>query len=105
MCIRDSYQTAYLKCHYPRQYMAALLSSVLDSSSKISEYIADCRENGIAVLPPDINESEDSFTVAGENIRFGLAAVKNIGRGFIRAVSQERRQGGRFTSFQNFCSR
>jgi DNA polymerase-3 subunit alpha len=100
-----SYQTAYLKCYFPRAYMAALLSSVLDNSTKISEYIADCRENGIRLLPPDINESEDGFTVSGMNIRFGLAAVKNIGRSFIRSVSQERRENGLFTSFDDFCSR
>lgn len=76
-----SYQTAYLKCHFPRQYMAALMTSVLDSAAKISEYIAECKSMGISVLPPDINESEDQFTVVEEGIRFGLAAVKNIGRG------------------------
>lgn len=100
-----SYQTAYLKCHYPRQYMAALLSSVLDNTTKISEYIAECRENGIKLLPPDINESDDGFTVSGENIRYGLAAVKNIGRGFIRSMVSERENGGPFTSFDDFCSR
>ena len=70
-----SYQTAYLKCHYPRQYMAALMTSVLDSAMKISGYIAECKDMGIQTLPPDINEAEDVFTVHGPNIRFGLAAV------------------------------
>jgi len=100
-----SFQTAYLKCHYPRQFMAALLTSVLDSTSKISEYIAECKKLGIEVLPPDINESEDGFTVVGDTIRFGLAAVKNIGRKFILEVMAERAANGRFTSFQNFCER
>jgi DNA polymerase-3 subunit alpha len=100
-----SYQTAYLKCYYPQEYMAALLSSVLDSSAKIAEYIAECRENGISLLPPDINESEVGFTVSGGNIRFGLAAVKNIGRSFIETVSKERSDNGPFTSLQDFCSR
>ena len=76
-----SYQTAYLKCHYPRQYMAALMTSVLDSAGKIAGYIAECKELGIAVLPPDLNHSEDHFTVEGNAIRFGLGAVKNVGRG------------------------
>ncbi|NLO47961.1 MAG: DNA polymerase III subunit alpha [Clostridiales bacterium] len=100
-----SYQTAYLKCHYPREYMAALLSSVLDNSVKVAEYISDCRGNGIKLLPPDINESEDGFTVSGEHIRFGLAAVKNIGRAFIKAVSLERSQSGPFNSLHDFCNR
>ncbi|MBP5166794.1 MAG: DNA polymerase III subunit alpha [Oscillospiraceae bacterium] len=100
-----AYQTAYLKYHYPRQYMSALLSSVLENAPKISEYISDCRAGGINVLPPDINESEEGFTVAGENIRFGLAAVKGVGRGFIREVSAERSRGGLFRSFEDFCRR
>ncbi len=74
-----SYQTAYLKCHYPREYMAALMSSVLDSPEKVAEYTAQCKEMGIAVLPPDVNESDDNFTVSGDHIRYGLVAVKNIG--------------------------
>lgn len=100
-----AYQTAYLKYYYPCQYMAALITSVLDNTSKISEYIADCRENGIALLPPDINCSGDGFTIENGNIRFGLAAVKNIGRGFIRSVISERKQYGKFTSLFDFCSR
>ncbi len=100
-----AYQTAYLKCHYPRQYMAALMTSVLDSAVKVSEYIAECRQLGIAVLPPDINESEDHFTVVDGGIRFGLAAVKNVGRGFIRLVVQERTRGGPFRDLEDLCSR
>ncbi len=100
-----AYQTAYLKCYYPCQYMAALITSVLDKTEKIAEYIADCRDNGIQLLPPDINESEDGFAVSGSNIRFGLAAVKNIGRAFIKGVIAERRAGGRFTSLEDFCRR
>jgi DNA polymerase-3 subunit alpha len=80
-------------------------TSVLDSTSKISEYIAECKKMGIEVLPPDINESEDGFTVTGENVRFGLVAVKNIGRKFILEVMDDRIANGRFTSFQNFCER
>jgi len=100
-----TYQTAYLKCHYPKEYMAALLSSVLGDTNKIAEYTAECRENGIRLLPPDVNESEDNFTVSGEHIRYGLAAVKNIGVGFIRAVMDERERGGKFKSFEDFCER
>ena len=100
-----AYQTAYLKCHYPRQYMAALMTSVLDSAVKISAYIAECRELGIALLPPDINHSEDHFSVEEGGIRFGLGAVKNIGRGLIRAMAAKRREGGPFRSLQDFLER
>ncbi|MGI6014009.1 MAG: DNA polymerase III subunit alpha [Oscillospiraceae bacterium] len=99
------YRTAYMKCHYPQEYMAALLSSVLDNSTKVAEYIAECKECGIKVLPPDVNESDDSFTVVGNNIRFGLVAIKNIGRGFIRAVMDERQRTGKFRTFDEFCRR
>ena len=100
-----SYQTAYLKCHYPREYMAALMTSVLDSAVKISGYIAECKEMGILTLPPDINSSEDVFTVEGKNIRFGLGAVKNIGRGLIRSVMARREEGGPFRSLEDFLTR
>ena len=100
-----SYQTAYLKCHYPREYMASLMSSVLDSPEKVSEYTAECKAMGIKLLPPDVNESNDMFTVSGDNIRYGLVAVKNIGRGFIRALMAERNAGGKFKTFDEFCSR
>ena len=100
-----SYQTAYLKCHYPRQYMAALMTSVLDSAAKISGYIAECRELGIPVLPPDINHSDDHFTVEGDAIRFGLGAVKNVGRGLIRSMVKKRTEGGLFKSLEEFLER
>ena len=100
-----SYQTAYLKCHYPKEYMAALMTSVLDSAVKISGYIAECKEMGIQTLMPDINESGDVFTVSGNNIRFGLAAVKNIGRGLIRSVVARRNEGGPFRSLEDFLTR
>ncbi len=100
-----AYQTAWFKCHYPKEYMAALLTSVLDNSDKISEYIADCKECGIALLPPDVNHSCDSFTVEPEGIRFGLVAIKNIGRSFIQALVREREENGFFTDFQDFCER
>ena len=100
-----AYRTAYLKCHYPKEYMAALLTSVLDVTFKIQAYIAECREMGITVLPPDINESDADFTVFNDNIRFGLVAVKNIGRAFILNLEEERRKNGPFGSFQNFCER
>ena len=100
-----AYQTAYFKCHYPKEYMAALLTSVLDSSGKVAEYIAECKEMGIRLLPPDINESGPDFTVVDEGIRFGLAAVKNIGRGLVDKMVDERQQGGVFRSFQDFCQR
>jgi len=100
-----SYQTAYLKCHYPQQYMAALMTSVLDSATKISGYIAECKDMGIPVLPPDINHSEDTFTVEGDSIRFGLGAVKNVGRGFIRTMVANRNADGPFRSLDDFIER
>ncbi len=100
-----SYQTAYMKCHYPREYMAALLTSVLDSSPKVSEYIGACRAMGLTVLPPDVNESCEGFTVADGNIRFGLAAIRNVGRSFLKALEEEREKGGKFESFEDFCER
>ncbi|MBU5627166.1 DNA polymerase III subunit alpha [Oscillibacter sp. MSJ-2] len=99
-----AYQTAYFKCHYTKEYMAALLTSVLDNSDKVSEYIAECRDCGIKLLPPDINRSCDRFTVEEKGIRFGLVAIKNIGRGFIQSVMEERERGA-FASFQDFCER
>lgn len=100
-----AYQTAYMKYHFPREYMAALLTSVLDSSGKVSEYISQCREMGISVLPPDVNSSDADFTVSESGIRFGLAAVKNVGRGLIDRLTSERRSGGIFVDFPDFCRR
>ncbi len=99
------YRTAYMKRHYPREYMAALLTSILDNSVKVAEYIAECREMGIKLLPPDVNESDANFTVAGENLRFGLVAIKGIGWGAIKNLVSEREANGIFASFEDFCSR
>lgn len=99
-----AYQTAYLKCHYPCEFMAALLSSVLDNTDKVTEYTDECNRIGIKILPPNVNESYDNFTVSDGNIRFGLLAIKNLGRNFIKNIVSERR-AGKFTSFYNFCSR
>ena len=93
-----AYQTAWFKCHYPREYMAALLTSVLDSQDKIAEYIAECRSLGIRLLPPDVNESGSDFTVAGQDIRFGLAALKGVGRGFTKSILTCRETDGPFVS-------
>ena len=100
-----AYQTAYLKAHYPQQYMAALMTSVLDRLDKISGYIAECKELGIPVLPPDINHSEDPFVAEGDAIRFGLGAVKNVGRGLIRSISAKRAEDGPFKSLEDFIQR
>ncbi|MCM1149621.1 MAG: DNA polymerase III subunit alpha [Butyricicoccus sp.] len=100
-----AYRTAYMKCHYPREYMAALITSVLSSSTKVAEYVAECRDMGIKLLPPDINESGPDFTVAGDSLRFGMAAVKNVGEGFVRALVSERERNGPFTAFDEFCTR
>ncbi len=99
-----SYQTAYMKCHYPCEYMAALMTSVLGDRGKIAIYADECTAKGIRVLPPNVNESDAGFTVQGHDIRFGLKAVKNIGRGLIESVVRERNNGV-FTSFYNFCDR
>ena len=99
------YRTAYMKCHWPRQYMAALLTSVLDNSAKVAEYIAECRDMGIRLLPPDVNESDADFTVSGDDIRFGLVAIKGIGWGFIEGLMRERAQNGPFRTLDEFCRR
>lgn len=99
-----AYQTAYLKTFYPVEYMASLISSV-DDTDKINHYINNCREMGIDRLPPDVNKSEDSFTVEGNGIRFGLSAVKNVGRGLILNLVNERERNGQFKSFSDFIDR
>lgn len=99
-----SYQTAWLKYHYPRQYLAALLTSVLDRQNKLAVYIGECKRLKIRVLPPHINYSRNTFTVVGSDIRFGLMAIKNLGKNFIDAVIQERKNG-KFKSLYDFCSR
>lgn len=100
-----AYQTAWLKCHYPREYLACLLTSVLGYSGKVAEYMAECSRLRIQVLPPHVNESRRGFTVSGENIRFGLLAVKNLGKGFLEFLVQEREHHGPFVSFYDFCRR
>ena len=100
-----AYRTAYMKKHYPQQYMAALLSSVLDNTVKVAEYIGECRDMGIKLLPPDVNESGADFTVVGQNIRFGLVAIKNIGRGFVNEIIKSRATDGPFKGFEDFCRR
>ena len=100
-----SYQTAYLKCHFPREYMAALLSSVLNDGSKIAEYTACCRDMGIALLPPDVNMSQADFTVSDEGIRFGLVAVKSVGRNLIDSLVHMRQTDGKFEHFHDFARR
>jgi len=100
-----AYQTAYLKRHFPHEYMAALLSSVLGSPEKVAVYTAECKELGIKLLPPGINESGAMFTVSGTDLRYGLVAVKNIGSGFIDEVTAEREENGAFKSFEDFCKR
>ena len=100
-----SYETAWLKCHHPREYMAALLTSVLGDTNKLSVYIAECLRLGIGVLPPHVNESESGFTVAGKDIRFGLLAVRNLGKGFIDSLAADRSKSGSFVSFFDFCKR
>ena len=100
-----AYQTAYLKAHYPAEFMSALLSANMGDTDKIVKYIADCREMGIQVLPPDINHSSMDFTVSGDTIRFGLQAVKNVGASAIEEILRARGEGGPFTSLEDFLER
>jgi DNA polymerase-3 subunit alpha len=100
-----AFQTAYLKAHFPVEFMAALLTSEMSSTEEVVKYIAECRNQGIEVFPPDINQSEVNFTVVEGKIRFGLAAVKNVGQGAIESVLEVRRQGGPFKSLFDLCER
>ena len=100
-----SYQTAYLKCHYPVDFMAALMTSFMEHTGKITEYIMNCRKMGIEILPPDINEGEYRFTPYEGNIRYGLAAIKGVGRPVIDEIVAERKLGGRYRSLKDFCMR
>jgi DNA polymerase-3 subunit alpha len=99
-----AYQTAYLKAHYPAAFMAALLTSEKDNRDKIIKYMSACKELGINILPPDLNESQRDFAISGENIRFGMAAIKNVGLSAVDSIISVR-QEGKFTSFMDFLSR
>jgi len=99
------YQTAYLKYHYPVEFMAALLTSIMGNSAKVAQYIQDCKKKNIAILSPSVNSSNAKFTVENEKIRFGLLAVKNVGLGVIEAIVKARAEKGKFTSFIDFCEK
>jgi DNA polymerase-3 subunit alpha len=100
-----AFQTAYLKAHYPEAYMAALLSSVMNTKDRVPQYFAEARAMKIKVLPPDVNESGRRFTVVGETVRFGLSAVKNVGDSCVEAIIAAREEGGPFTDIFDFCER
>ena len=100
-----AYQTAYLKYYYPVEFMAALMTSVIDNPGKVSEYIYSCRQMGIKILPPDINKGEGSFSVDSGNIRYGLAAIKSIGKPVIESIIKERKNGGPFSNLKDFIER
>ena len=100
-----SYQTAWLRCYYPVEFMAALMTSVIDNPGKVSEYIYSCRQMGIKILPPDINKGEGSFSVDSGNIRYGLAAIKSIGKPVIESIIKERENGGPFSNLKDFIER
>jgi len=100
-----AYQTAYFKANYPVEFMSALLTSIMNNTDKVPLYIDECRKMDIKILPPDVNESRMDFTVVGEKIRFGLAAVKNVGRGAIASIIDAREQNGSFKSLTDFCQR
>src|SRR5690606_33833892 len=97
-----SYWTAYLKARYPAEYMAALLTSVGDARDKLAMYLNECRRMGIKVLAPDVNESIGFFAAVGEDIRFGLGAVRNVGFGVVEQIRAAREEKGAFTSFHDF---
>ena len=100
-----TFQTAWLKCYYPVEFMAALMTSVIDNAGKCSEYMMHCRKMGIEILPPDINRSESAFSVEGGKIRYALSAVKGIGRPVMEAIEAERALNGPFRSLRDFCQR
>ncbi|MDO4470574.1 MAG: DNA polymerase III subunit alpha [Bacillota bacterium] len=100
-----AYQTAYLKCHFPVEFMAALMTSVIDNPPKVAGYILSSRRMGIAILPPDINKGDSTFSVDGGGIRYGLSAIKSIGKPVIEAIVAERNQRGAFTSLRDFIER
>ncbi|WP_105618321.1 DNA polymerase III subunit alpha [Vallitalea okinawensis] len=101
-----AYQTGWLKVHYPVEFMAALLTSIMDSTDKVTEYIMNCKDMGIELLPPDVNDGYGAFSVTDDGkIRYGLAAIKNVGRGAIRSLVKEREENGPFTSLLDFCER
>ena len=100
-----AYQTAYLKYHYPVEFMAALMTSVIDNPRKVAEYIYSCRQMGISILPPDINRGESGFSVDGKSIRYGLSAIKSVGKPVIEAIVAERKAGGEFRSLRDLIER
>lgn len=100
-----AYQTAWLKCYYPVEFMAALMTSVIDKSNKVAEYINVCRQMNIEILPPDINSGERDFSVSDGKIRYALSAIKSVGKGIIDTIVEERNVGGPFESMQDFCQR
>lgn len=100
-----AYQTAYLKCYYPVEYMAALLTSVLNNTNKVIEYIYSCRQMGIEILPPSVNEGEGGFSVSGGKIRYGMSAIKSLGKPVIEAIVEERRKNGPYSGLTNLAER
>lgn len=100
-----SYWTAYLKAHYPAEYMAALLTSVGDNKDKLALYLSECRRMHITVLPPDVNESANNFTPVGDDIRFGMGAVRNVGGNVVQGIVEARQDKGKFTSFNDFLDK
>lgn len=98
-------QTAFLKYYYPKEFMAALMTSVIDNNAKVSEYILSCRQMGIPILPPDINEGQSGFSVSGDAIRYGLCAIKSVGKNVVDAIIRDREENGLYTSVEDFVER
>ncbi|MCL2576807.1 MAG: DNA polymerase III subunit alpha [Defluviitaleaceae bacterium] len=99
------YQTAYLKCYHPVEFMAAMMTSIMGDSTKVAAYIAECKKMNIRLLPPDVNEGFGSFSVSGNNIRFGLSAIKNVGRATVDAIVAEREKNGKYKGITDFIKR
>ena len=100
-----AYQTAYLKAHYPKEFWAAMLTSIFDNTAKILEYTQECRQRNIRILPPDLNKGYSGFVVEGDNLRYGMAAIKNVGKSFVDTMVREREKNGEFKGIFDFCSR
>lgn len=100
-----SYQTAYLKYYYPKEFMAAIMTSIMDNITKVSLYVLTCRQMGIGILSPDINEGESGFSVSGDSIRYGLSAIKSVGKSVVEAIIEEREANGKFISMEDFITR
>ena len=106
ICVTNMQETiAYLKAHFPREFWAAMLTSIFENTAKILEYTQECKQRNIRILPPDVNKGYSGFVVEGEHLRYGMAAIKNVGKTFVDAMTMERDAKGPFTGVFDFCRR